>query len=485
MIFNSTDFLLFFGFVAVIFFLIPHKFRWIFLLGASYFFYGYWKVEYLLLLIIPTLIVFFIGIKLDSINTSVRRKWVFIFGLIFTLAGLLIFKYTDFIRNTFHSLALITGSDSKFNPFNLILPVGISFYTFKLISYLTDVYNKKLKPEKHLGYFALYVSFFPQIFMGPIDRAIDFIKELKKKVNFDIDRITSGFQLIVWGIFKKMVIADRFAVIVDELFKDPSNQGLNLVLGIYLYSFQIYCDFSGYTDMAIGISRILGFRSMKNFDFPYFSMNITQFWNKWHISLSTWLRDYLFLPLAYATMRRIKSPKLLNLKVEAWGYMVGMSLTMFLGGLWHGAKWTFVAWGILHGAYLITSYTTKKIRKKITKRTKLNKLSGLHNLIKIFITFNMVSFAWIFFRADSFQAAFLYLKNIQLTLSPRGMAVLLFNLILLVFFIILEILYKNRIRIGFIVKMPRVMKLGVFALFVCFTIIFSVDTTNEFIYFQF
>jgi D-alanyl-lipoteichoic acid acyltransferase DltB (MBOAT superfamily) len=485
MIFNSIDFLLFFAVVASAFFLIPHKIRWILLLGASVFFYGYWKIEYLLLLILPTLIIFGVALKLDSIQSPVRRKWLFFLGLMLALAGLLVFKYTDFVRNTFHLFTSLMRSKQKFNPFNLVLPIGISFYTFKLVSYLADVYNKKLKAEKHLGYFALYVSFFPQILMGPIDRAIDFIKELKKKVSFNIERVTSGFQLIVWGIFKKMVIADRFAIIVDELFRDPANQGLNLILGIYLYSFQIYCDFSGYTDMAIGISRILGFKSMKNFNFPYFSQNITQFWNKWHISLSTWLRDYLFLPFAYATMRRIKSPKLLNLKVEAWGYMVGMFITMLLGGLWHGAKWTFVAWGILHGIYLITSYITKKTRKKITRKMKLNRFPGLHNLIKIFLTFNMVSFAWIFFRAESFQKAFLYISNIQLVPSPRGMAVLLFNLLLLAFFIILEILYKNRTRIVFIIKMPRIMKMATFALFICLIIIFSVDTTNEFIYFQF
>ena len=485
MIFNSIDFLIFFGAVFLIYFFIPQKIKWVFLLLASYFFYGYAKIEYLILLIVPTVIIYFISLEISRTQSKKRKKLLLIIGLLAGLAFLLVFKYSNFIGSSLFSLAGIFISNLKYNPIKLILPIGISFYSFKLVSYLIDVYNENAEAERHFGYFALYVSFFPQLLMGPIDRAVNFIPELKKKVTFDIDRIVSGFRLIVWGIFKKMVIADRLAVFVNEVFKDPEHQGINLILGIYFYAFQIYCDFSGYSDIAIGISRILGFKSMKNFDFPYFSKSMTQFWNKWHISLSTWLRDYLFLPIAYAVMRPIKTPRLYKIKAETWGYVMGMFITMFLGGLWHGASWTFVIWGALHGLYLGIGYTTKKIRKKLVKKIRLNKVPALRYFISVFFTFNLVSFAWIFFRAGSFGEAITYIKYIQLTSTGKGTGYLFFNLILVIVFLILEILYKNREKLSIIQRIPPVVKVAGFALFICFIIIFAVDTSNEFIYLQF
>lgn len=485
MIFNSIDFLIFFSVVFSVYFLLPQKFKWVFLLAASYFFYGSWKEEYLILLIVPTIIIYFISLKINQTQSKHRRKLLLIFGLISGLAILVVYKYTDFIGNSLFSIARIFISDLKYEPFSLLWPIGVSFYSFKLISYLLDVYNEKLMAERHLGYFALYVSFFPQLLMGPIDRAVNFIPELKKKVNFDIDRIISGFKLIVWGIFKKMVIADRLAIFVNEVFLNPEQQGINLLFGAYFYAIQIYCDFSAYADIAIGISRILGFKSMKNFDFPYFSKSMTQFWNKWHISLSTWLRDYLFLPTAYAVMRQIKTPKLYKIKVETWGYIIGMFITMFIGGLWHGSRWTFVIWGILHGIYLVVGFTTKKARKKFIKKIKLNKFPQLRYFISVFITFNLVSFAWIFFRAESFEIAITYIKNFKFIRPVSGTVYLYFNLIIVVVFILLEVLYKNKGRLKFIQRIPSVVKIAGFALFICLIIIFSVDASNEFIYFQF
>lgn len=485
MIFNSIAFLIFFAGVFSVYFFIPQKFKWLFLLMASYFFYGYWKIEYLVLLILPTLLIYFISLKISRTEAKHQRKQWLVLGLISGLAFLVVFKYSDFIGASMFSLAGFFIPDIEYNPLKLLWPIGISFYTFKLVSYLIDVYNENAKAEKHLGYFALYVSFFPQLLMGPIDRAVKFIPELKKKVNFDIDRIVSGFRLVVWGIFKKMVIADRLAVFVNEVFRDPENQGINLIFGAYFYGFQIYCDFSGYSDIAIGISRILGFKAMKNFDFPYFSKSMVQFWNNWHISLSTWLRDYLFLPIAYAVMRPIKTATLYRVKAETWGYVIGMFITMFLGGLWHGPAWTFVIWGALHGVYLGMSYTTKKLRKKAVKKIKLNKLPGLRYFIGVFITFNLVSFAWIFFRAESFEKAVNYIKSIRLTSTGKGTGYLFFNVILVVVFILLEILYKNREKLVFVQRIPALVKVAGFALFICLIIIFSVDTSNEFIYLQF
>jgi alginate O-acetyltransferase complex protein AlgI len=488
MIFNSIEFLIFFSIVFLLYFLVPQRFRWIYLLAASYFFYGFYKIEYLVLLIIPTIIVYFISLKisrLDPAKDKSQRKQLLILGLLLALAVLLVYRYTNFVGSSLFSLLGIFFKDLTYFPLELIYPIGVSFYSFKMASYLIDVYNRNAKAEKHPGYFALYVSFFPQILAGPIDRAVRFIPELKKKVNFDMDRIISGFQLVVYGIFKKMVIADRLAIFVGEVFQAPENQGINLIFAAYFYAFQVYCDFSGYSDIAIGISRILGFKSMDNFDYPYFSKSMTQFWNRWHISLSTWLRDYLFLPIAYAVMRPIKTPKLYRIKAETWGYVIGMFVTMFLGGLWHGAHWTFVIWGSLHGLYLVVGYISKKARKKWIKRIKLNKIPWLRHFISVFITFNLVSFAWIFFRAESFEKAFDYIKDIRLVIPGAGTVHLLYNIILVGLFILVEILYKNREKMKWMQRIPAVVKIAGFALFICLIIVFAVDTSNEFIYFQF
>jgi len=485
MIFNSVEFLIFFGVVFTLYFLVPHRFRWFFLLGASYFFYGYWKIEYLALLVLPTIIIYFIARAISHSQVPRQRKLYLVVGLMSGLAILIVFKYLDFLGRSLFALFSIFKRDVSYTPFDLLLPIGVSFYSFKLVSYLVDVYNEKMKAERHLGYFALYVASFPQLLAGPIDRAVNFIPELKKRVDFDMERILSGFRLVVWGIFKKMVIADRLGFFVNEVFSSPERQGLNLFFAAYFYAFQVYCDFSGYSDIAIGISRMLGFKSMENFDFPYFSKSMTQFWNRWHISLSTWLRDYLFLPIAYAVMRPIKGEKLYNIKVETWGYGIGMFVTMFLGGLWHGASWTFVIWGTLHGIYLIVGYTTKKVRKRWIKLIRLDKVPALRHFLSIFITFNLVSFAWIFFRAESFSKALTYVKYLQLQPAEHGLAHLYQNIILVALFILLEWIYKNRERLTFIQRIPSVVKVAGFALFICLIIIFSVDTTNEFIYFQF
>jgi alginate O-acetyltransferase complex protein AlgI len=407
MSFNSIDFLIFFTLFFPVYFSVPNRGKWLVLLAASYFFYGYLNPGYLLFLVIPTVFVYSAARGIETVREKKKKGLLLLLGLFSGLILLVVFKYSDFVGSSLHSLfGIFKKNVSHYSPLNLILPMGISFYSFKLGSYIIDVYNEKLKPEKHFGYFSLYVSFFPQILAGPIDRAVNLIPEFKKKIIFDYQRVTSGLKLVLWGFFKKIVIADHLAITVNRVYDNVNSyEGLPLLVTASFYSIQIYCDFSGYSDIAIGIARILGFKSMDNFDSPYFSKNIKQFWNKWHISLSTWLRDYLFLPMAYATMRKIPASTLIKVKVETWGYIVGMFITMFLGGLWHGASWTFVLWGVIHGLYLIASHTTKKIRKKIVKTIKLNKVPRMHRWIKIFITFNMVSVAWIFFRAKTIPDA--------------------------------------------------------------------------------
>lgn len=485
MLFHSITFWEFFAVIFAVYFFVPQKFKWIFLLLASYFFYGSWKKDYLLLLALPTLATYLAARAMAAARTPVRKKLIFWSGLALTLGLLFVFKYLELFWQTFLDLQGYLRHEQAKTALHFILPVGISFFTFRMVSYLIDVYYQRIPAERHLGIYALYVSFFPQLLAGPIDRAARLIPQFKKPVDFDWERITSGSRLIVWGLFKKIVIAARLHFFVTYVFQHPGGQGVYLVFAAYFYAFQIYCDFSGYSDIAIGISKILGFESMKNFDFPYFSKSISEFWNRWHISLSSWLRDYLFLPLAYATMRRIKGEKLLAVKAETWGYCVGILLTMLLGGLWHGAGWTFVFWGALFAIYQITGYASKRARKKIVKKIGLQHWPRLHSAWSIFVTFNLVSFAWIFFRAVSFGHALRYIGQIGLFFPKSGATHLLFNSILLALFLAIEYFYKNMERIVFWQRFPRPLKMAAFTVFCCLLIILAVDKSNEFIYFQF
>ncbi len=482
MLFNSFHFLYFFLVVLIFFHISPQKFRWVVLLTAGFYFYGSLKIEYLLYLFIPILLVYYLALRLNKTQSLIKRRIILTFGILSTFSLLFVFKYLDLLRRTFNEIS----GNSQFKALNLILPIGISFYTFKLLSYIIDVYNNRAEAEKHIGYFALYVSYFPQLLAGPIDRAVNFLPELKKKTTFDLERVISGVNLFLWGLFKKTVISNRLSLFVDQVFSNPSeNSGINLLFGLYFYSFQIYCDFSGYSDMAIGISRILGYKSMENFNFPYFSKNLTQFWNRWHISLSTWLRDYLFLPIAYLILRKVKAPKVLGLQTEKIAYAGGITITMFLGGLWHGASWTFVIWGIIHGFYLSFAHFSKKIRKFFLKKIKIKKLPLIHKSLSILFTFHFVTFAWVFFRSPSFEKAILYLRNIGFQQSKSGHVHLLFTLIFLLIFIFIEIILYNKKKFYFIKNIPVEFKIVLFVFFSIFLIIFSVDGSNEFIYFQF
>jgi len=483
--FISVEFLGFFTTVFLLHFAIPSRFRWILLLTASFLFYASLNLIFIPILFIPPIIIFFLTYNFDHTETKGKRRKIFFSGLAISTGLLLIFKYFNFFGNSIHSIFHLFGQKGSYTPVNIIFPIGISFYTFKTISYLADLYHGRIKAERHLGYLLLYISFFPQILAGPIDRAITFIPELKKRTHLDANRILSGFKQVVWGIFKKVVIADRLAVFVNNVFQNPEGQGINLIFGAYFFAFQIYCDFSGYSDIAIGISRILGYKSMENFNFPYFSKTISEFWTRWHISLSTWLRDYLFLPIAYFLLGKYRKEKTLGMKTESLAYVGGMFITMFLGGLWHGAGWTFVVWGVLHGVYLSFSHISKRLRKKLIKRVKLNKAPRLHKIIKIFITFNLVTFAWIFFRASGIGEAWIYIKNINFGMNGTGAGYIFLNLILILFLIVSEFVLKNRQSIIKRIKIPLSLKVISYAIFICLIIILFMDQSQEFIYFGF
>ncbi len=512
MTFASFEFLVFFTVVFCCYFCVPASYKWIFLLASGYFFYGWYRLEFLPLLIIPTIIIYFMALRITAAE-SLRSKRMFLAaGMGVGLLPLLVFKYLDFFGAVVYKVVDQFVEVARYNPLNLTLPLGLSFYTFKLIGYLIDVYRGNEKAEHHLGYLALYVSFFPQLLAGPIDRAVHFIPGLKQKVYFDYYRVMDGFKTITWGFFKKLVIADRLGVIVDGVYTDVyAHNGPVLVTAVLFYSFQVYCDFSAYSDIAVGISKVLGFKSMENFNSPYFSKSITKFWNTWHISLSTWLRDYLFLPISFAVMRKIKTEKFMKIKAETWGYITGMTFTMFLGGLWHGAKWTLVLWGGLHGIYLVFSYITKKARKKLVKKTGLKKFPVFHRFIRIFITFGLVSFAWIFFRADSIHSAFYIIIHLfsgtleffgkvlgslifHFDLSPlrnllKGMGIQPYD-----FFVIISALFilgivdhaKQKGDIWEKLKTrPVLFRFGVYYLLIMSIFLFSRPAGGQFIYFKF
>ncbi len=394
------QFLFFFTIVMATYFAIPCRLRWILLLGASYYFYISWKPAYVILIVITTLLTYYAGIHMGKIATKSKRKTVLILSLFFNLGVLFVFKYYNFLndslKNIFQHYSLFYGS----HELNVLLPIGISFYTFKNLSYAIDVYRGDKLPEKHLGYLALYVAFFPQLLAGPIERATRFLPQLYERFDFDYRRVTQGLKLMLWGLFQKMVIADNLAPLVDVVYNDPTHQsGVGLVLATLFFAFQIYCDFAGYSDMAIGAAKVMGFTTMENFSRPYFSKSIPEFWRRWHISLSTWFRDYLYIPMGG---NRVSIPR--------WYF--NLFIVLLICGLWHGANWTFIAWGGLHGIYLIFSAFTRNIRKKIHKALGLDRVPRLHDYLQVMVTFLLVCFAWIFFRANSISEAMVVISRL-------------------------------------------------------------------------
>lgn len=377
MLFNSLEYFVFFTAVTITYFTIAHRFRWMLLLAASYFFYGCWEPEYLILILFSTVTDFLIGLKMGRTEEQRSRNALLIFSLTVNLGFLFFFKYYDFFRS---SLAELTGTEWQPGKTGWLLPVGISFYTFQTLAYTIDVYLKNQVPIRHFGRFALFVSFFPQLVAGPIERAGDLLPQFRKKVWFVHERVTNGLALMLWGLFKKVAVADRLALLVDEVYRQPEPaSGLDLIAATIAFAFQIYCDFSGYSDMAVGAAMVLGISLMDNFNRPYSACSIREFWGRWHISLSTWFRDYLYRPLG-------------GNRVSARRWAFNIFVVFLLSGLWHGANWTFVAWGALHGLYYLIE---RFVGAYWTPPRPLRRL----------LTFGAVCLAWVFFRARSMGEA--------------------------------------------------------------------------------
>lgn len=400
MLFNSLEFLIFFPVVALLYFIIPHKVRYIWLLLASYFFYMCWNPKYALLMGFSTVVTYIAGMLVERFkdDTAIKKVCVAL-SFVINISILFFFKYFDFAIANINTILSFAGIKLLNPAFDIVLPVGISFYTFQALGYTIDVYRGDVKAEKNILRYALFVSFFPQLVAGPIERSSNLIKQLNEKHHFDTKRVANGLMLMLWGFFEKLVIADRAAYVVDTVYNNYTQfTGLTLVLATVLFAFQIYCDFASYSDIARGAAQVMGFNLMKNFDTPYFAKSVGEFWRRWHISLSSWFRDYVYIPLG--GNRKGKIRKYFNLTV-----------VFFLSGLWHGASWNFVIWGLLNGFYQIIGDITKGIRNQFSAFFGLDKNVFSNKLLKTLTTFVLINFSWIFFRAGSFTAATEIIKN--------------------------------------------------------------------------
>lgn len=399
MLFNSLEFALFFPLVTLLYFVLPHGFRWALLLAASCVFYMAYVPAYILILFTLILVDYFAGICISQ-NSGARRKGYLLLSVLANLSMLFFFKYYNFFGFNFTQLAQALHWNYSVQTLSIILPMGLSFHVFQSMSYTIEVYLGKQRVERHLGIYALYVMFYPQLMAGPIERPQNLLHQFYETHFFHRERVFSGLRLMAAGLFKKMIIADRLAVVVNEVYAAPAQySGFYVLLATYFFSFQILCDFSGYTDIARGAARVMGFSLMENFDRPYNARTISEFWRRWHISLSTWFRDYLYIPLGG------------NRGSHARTYF-NLLLVFTLSGLWHGANWTFLLWGVIHGAFLVFSLTTLELRKKCFAWLPWKKDSLLHSLISVFFIFHLVTLAWIFFRAASVQDAWLMLQKI-------------------------------------------------------------------------
>ena len=490
MLFNSFQFLIFFIMVSIIYFIVPYKKRWIFLLSSSYIFYMVWNPILIILLIFSTFINYVAGIRIyiaDKNKNYKNKKLYLILCLMINFGLLFIFKYLGFINEIITDILLKLNIKYSVPEYNIILPMGISFYTFQVSAYTIDIYKNKIKPLRHYGKFSLFISFFPQLVAGPIERSQNLIPQFYKKHYPSLKRTIMGLKIMLWGYFKKVVIADRAAIAVNTIFNSyESYTGLYYIIAMILFTFQIYCDFSGYSDIAIGSAKIMGFNLMRNFERPFFSLKIKEFWRRWHISLSTWFSDYVYIPLGGSRVGKIK-------------YYRNIMITFLLSGLWHGAAWTFVIWGGLHGLYIIIDDITLNFRNKIKNIFDFES-NLFFRFFSIVFTFTLVVYAFMFFRANRVYDAFYITKNMfsdfNLYLKPQYLYEVITNiginiyeliiLVLAIFIMILsESIFGKDIHIN-IMKKSSILEVIFYSVITIFILAAGVYyNAGQFIYFQF
>ncbi|HZK75729.1 MAG TPA: MBOAT family O-acyltransferase [Candidatus Kapabacteria bacterium] len=480
MLFNSTEFAIFFPVVTALYFLAPHRFRWLLLLLASCVFYMAFIPSYILILAFTIVVDYIAGIQIER-SAGTKRKWMLALSIVANVGVLGFFKYFNFIDANLAGIAARFEMHYPVHNLGLLLPIGLSFHTFQAMSYTIEVYRGKQNAERHFGIYALYVMFYPQLVAGPIERPQNLIHQFRERHYFEYQRITSGLKLMFWGLFKKIVIADRIAALVNPVYNQPTGyHGLPLIVASYLFAFQIYCDFSGYSDIAIGAAQVMGFRLMQNFNAPYFAKSIAEFWKRWHISLSTWFRDYLYIPLGG---NRVPVPR--------WYF--NLFFVFLVSGLWHGANWTFVIWGALHGSYMVASNLTKGLRARITSLVGLDRFPRIHNALRMLVTFHLVVFGWVFFRAHSLHdAMYIITHSFQGIGSSIANFSTIFNseelAVAIVSILFLELIHamqrRRQVRLWLSTK-PWYYRWALYYAMATALILFAKSDAQPFIYFQF
>ena len=490
MVFNSLGFLVFFPVVLLLYRILPLKIRWVMLLIASYYFYMSWQADLICLILFTTLVSYIAGRVIEKSKSQRVRKAALIVAICASLFVLIFFKYFNFLAQNVESLLLYFGKETSLT-LNLILPVGISFYTFQTLSYVIDVYRGSIEAERHFGYYALYVSFFPQLVAGPIERPENLIPQLKTKNPFTVDDTVCGLKMMALGFFKKIVVADQIAVYVNNVYNGVTTQGsdafngLTVAIATVLFAFQIYCDFSGYTDIAIGCARIMGIRLMQNFNFPYTATTIKDFWRRWHISLSSWFTDYIYIPMGGSRVRKFR-------------HFFNLLFVFLVSGIWHGAAWTFILWGVMHGVFQIAGNITKPVRDRLFERVGVSRDNAVLCFVRRILTFVLVCISWIAFRANSmsdmlvlYKTLFTGWKEISILGSLDAMGLSLVPLLVSVFSVVLMSLldrelaidterevYSNKLRFNSYVLVGWII---VF----CWILLLASGNESSFIYFQF
>ncbi|MCX6245547.1 MAG: MBOAT family protein [Bacteroidetes bacterium] len=484
MLFNSAGYLFFLPLTVLLYYALPHRFRWILLLAASYFFYLLWKVEFVLVLMSATAVSWYAAMQMGKFPKKKQRRKYLVLAICINLGMLVFFKYLGFFTEFINQVAGIAGRSSVIPYYSILLPIGISFYTFQTIGYSIDVYRGILKPEKNLGVYALFVSFFPLVLAGPIERGRRLLPQFHIKHDFDPTLFTSGLRLILWGMFKKIVIADRLSIFVQPVFANIGYfHGIEVALAIMLKMMQVYADFSGYTDIAIGSARLLGFRLSPNFNRPFSAQSIAEFWNRWHMTLTSWLRDYVYFSLPFKYRGRIVN----------WRMNLNLVIVFVLIGFWHGPYWNFIIFGLLHGTYIILERTFKPIMSNFNRITGLTRVPKLLTGLNIIATFLLVCSTGFFFGSHPVGDSFLMIRNlfdfshtdkaILLPLLKNSDLLLSFGLI--IFMLLFEYLVKEKsFALKFMGK-PVAVRYSAYLFMLFFLLVFGIFASNQFFYFQF
>jgi D-alanyl-lipoteichoic acid acyltransferase DltB (MBOAT superfamily) len=493
MLFNSIAFLIFLPITFIIYWFVVNKtlkLQNFFILLASYVFYGSWDWRFLSLIIISSITDYLLGLKIHQSESSSKRKTYLIISLVINIGVLGFFKYYNFFVDSFIDLFELFGISLNPSTLSILLPVGISFYTFQTLSYTIDIYRKKLEPTNNIVAFFAFIAFFPQLVAGPIERAKDLLPQFLKERKFNYDQAISGIRMSIWGLFKKIVIADNLAKYVDVIYSSPEDfYGLSVIIGTVFFTFQLYCDFSGYSDIAIGISKLFGFKLMTNFKTPFFSSSTKEFWTRWHISLSTWFKDYLYIPLG-------------GNKVSKWRWSFNLFFTFLISGFWHGANWTFIIWGALNGFYLVFAMHTETIRNKGNQLIGLTRVPKLLTFYQVFLTFSLYAFSLMIFRAQSWSDATTLISNIPRNISLQFSSIsnflepfkilfetpleFMYILLSFVLFITIDFIIRNKGIDGVLNKVPKLGRYFTYYFIIIWILIFGAfDMPQEFIYFQF